>query len=139
MPPIADLLWSTIRHWIDDPGSAVEYAEQVDESIAVRMRQEARDASTVWWAPGQRSLRAEVYVLPAPQHNAEACYRLVLLRNRSTFRCWYGLDQDGAIVLRARIPNEEVSRDVLDQVLGELYDQVESTFTPLVRLAFDRD
>lgn len=138
MQPSAELLWSSIRQWIDDPGSSVEYAEQVEESVAVRMRQEARDASTVWWTQGQRSLRAELYVLPSPEHNAEACYRLVLHRNRSTYRCWYGLDPDGAILLCARIPNDEVSSAVLDQVLGELYEQVESTFRPLVRLAFER-
>lgn len=139
MPSSTELLWSSIRHWIDDPDSSVEYAEDVEGSIAVRMRQEVRDASTVWWTPGQRSLRAELYVLPAPERNTEECYRLALRRNHSTFRCWYGLDADGGIVLRARIPNGDVSGEVLDQVLGELYDQVEATFPPLVRLAFGRE
>ena len=128
------------EHWIDDPDSSVEYAEHVEGSIAVRMRQEARDASTVWWTHGQRSLRAELYVLPTPERNAEVCYRLVLHRNHSAFWLLDGLDVDGGIVLRARIPNGDVTSEVLDQVLGELYDQVEATFPPLVkRLAFGRE
>lgn len=136
MPRSVELLWAAIRTWIDDPESSVEYAEQVEGSIAMRMRQEARDASTVWWTPRQRSLVAELLVLPAPERNAEACYRLVLDRNRSTFRCWYSLDSDGGIVLRSRLANEEITPEVLDSVLGELYEQVEVTFRPLVRLAF---
>ena len=136
MPRSAELLWAAIRTWIDDPESSVEYAEQVEGSIAMRMRQEARDASTVWWTPRQRSLVAELLVLPAPERNAEACYRLVLDRNRSRFRCWYSLDSDGGIVLRSRLANPEITPEVLDSVLGELYEQVEVTFRPLVRLAF---
>ena len=136
MPRSVELLWAAIRAWIDDPESSVEYAEQVEGSIAMRMRQEARDASTVWWTPRQRSLVAELLLLPAPERNAEACYRLVLGRNRSTFRCWYSLDSDGGIVLRSRLANEEITPEVLDSVLGELYEQVEVTFRPLVRLAF---
>lgn len=134
-----ELLWSAIRSWIDDPESSVEYAEQVEGSIAMRMRQEARDASTIWWTPGQRSLIAELLVLPAPERNADACHRLVLDRNRSMFRCWYALDADGGIVLRSRLVNTEITPEVLDSVLGEMYEQVEITFRALVRLAFGRE
>ena len=60
MPSATETLWLAIDRWIADEESSVEYAEQVDERIAVRMRQETRDASTVWWSPGQRSLTAEL-------------------------------------------------------------------------------
>ena len=136
MPSAAEILWECIERWIADEDSSVEYAEQVDDRIAVRMRQEVRDASTVWWTPGQRSLTAEVFVVPAPTTNSEAVYRLALDRNRSTFRAHYAMERDGGIVLRSRIANESVSVDLLELVLGELYDQVELTFRPMVRLAF---
>lgn len=136
MPSAADLLWESIDHWIADDESSVEYAEQVDGRIAVRMRQEAREASTVWWTPGQRSLTAELFVIPAPESNQESVYRLALDRNRATFRVHYALARDGGIVLRARLPNEDVSAVILDSVLGELYDQVEMSFRSLLRIAF---
>ena len=136
MPSAAETLWQAIERWIGDEESSVEYAEQVDDRIAVRMRQETRDASTVWWTPGQRSLTAELFVIPEPQANHESVYRLALDRNRSTFRVHYALARDGGIFLRARFPNEAVSLELLDLVLGELYDQVELTFRPLVRLGF---
>lgn len=136
MPSTAEILWEAIERWIADEESSVEYAEQVDDQIAVRMRQEARDASTVWWSPGQRSLTAELFVIPEPHANQESVYRLALDRNRSTFRVHYALARDGGVVLRSRLSNESVSLELLDLVLGELYDQVELTFRPLVRLAF---
>ena len=136
MPSAAEILGGAIERWIADEESSVEYAEQVDDRIAVRMRQETREASTVWWSPGQRSLTAELFVIPEPQSNRESVYRLALDRNRSTFRVHYAVGRDGGILLRSRISNEAVSTDVLDLVLGELYEQVEITFRPLVRLAF---
>lgn len=136
MPSAAEILRTSIERWIADEDSSVEYAEQVDDRIAVRMRQETREASTVWWYPGQRSLTAELLVVPPPHRNQESVYRLALDRNRSTFRVHYALERDGGIVLRARIVNESVSFDLLDLVLGELYEQVEVTFRPMVRMAF---
>ncbi len=136
MPGAAEILWKAIERWIADDESSVEYAEQVDGRIAVRMRQETREASTVWWSPGQRSLTAELFVIPEPQTNHQSVYRLALDRNRSTFRVHYALARDGGILLRSRLSNETVSIELLDLVLGELYDQVELTFRPLVRLAF---
>jgi hypothetical protein len=136
VPSTAETLWQAIDSWIADEESSVEYAEQVDDRIAVRMRQEARDASTVWWSPGQRSLTAELYVIPAPEGDRESVYRLALDRNRSTYRAHYALARDGGIILRARLPNEDVDLVLLDSVLGELYDQVELSFRPFIRLAF---
>ncbi len=65
-------------------------------------------------------------------------YRLALDRNRHTFRCFFALAGDGGIVLRSRLANELVSHATLDAVLGELYDLVEISFRPLIRLAFGR-
>jgi hypothetical protein len=136
VPGPAEILESTIRAWIDDPESSVEYSELVDHRWAVRMRQETRDATTVWWEVGQRTLRAEAYLLPAPEERAEDAFRLCLVRNAGTFRVRYALDAEGGIVLRARIPIEDVSAAVLDELLAEIYEQVEITFRPLLRLAF---
>ncbi len=139
MLPRTDVLWESVASWLDDPNSAVEYAEQVDDQIAVRMRQDIRDASTVWWRPGQRSLRAELYVIPEPTRNAEAVYRLALARNRSSFRVNFAIADDGGLMLRARLPNADVDAAALDSVLGEFFELVELSFGPLVKLAFSRE
>lgn len=136
MPQVREVLEQSIRRWVDDPDSAVEYAELVERRWAIRMRQDVRDATTVWWAPGQRTLRAEAYVLPAPPARREEVHRLCLVRNASTFLTRFALDHEEAVVLRARIHNEHVTEPLLDQLLGEIYEQIELTFPLLVRLAF---
>jgi len=130
----ADVLESTIRHWVEDSESAVVYAEEVEGRWAVRMTQEARDATTVWWDPGQRTLGMEAYLGPVPEHAAEELYRLLLIRNRDAWRCHFALDEEGGVVIRGRLANDLVTAVSLDSLLGECYDLVERTFPPFVRL-----
>lgn len=123
-----------IRRWVDDSDSSVVYAEEVDHKWAVRMTHTVRDATTVWWETGERTVRMEAYVGPVPEHVAAAAYRLALVRNRDSWRCRFALDQEGALVVRGRLANTEVSAETLDALLGECYDLIERTFPLLVRL-----
>lgn len=129
------VLLARIRAWIEDSESSVEYAEEVDGRWAVRMRQEARDATTVWFDVGERSLSYEAYVLPVPPDSTEA-YRQALLRNRAGWRAFFALDEEGALVLRGRLIAEMVTFEELDFVLGEIYEMVELAFRGLVRSAY---
>lgn len=138
MSTAAETLERAIRDWVDDPESDVVYAEQVDGRWAARMRQTVRDATTVWWEVGERSLRAEAYVIPAPPRRAEDVYRLCLVRNATAWRVRFCLDPEGAVVIRARVGVGEVTAGVLDLVLAEIYEAVELSFPPLARLAFGR-
>ena len=56
-----------IQQWIADPESSVEYAEELEGRWAVRMRQQVRDATTIWFTIGERSLEYEAYVIPAAE------------------------------------------------------------------------
>lgn len=134
----SDVLAGVIRHWVDDPDSAVVYAEAVDGRWAVRMTQSVRDATTVWWEAGQRTVGMEAYLGPVPEHAAEELYRLLLVRNRDTWRCRFALDVEGGVVVRGRLANAEVSGATLDALLGEAYDLIERTFPPFVRLHRER-
>ena len=128
-----------IERWLADPESDVGYAEFLDGRWAVRMSQTVRDATTVWWTEGEKTLRAEAYVLPAPPARLDAVYRLCLKRNADRHRAWFALDSEDAVVIRARVPNGEVDAHVLDAVLGEIYLLVETTFPQLAKLAFERE
>jgi hypothetical protein len=61
---------------------------------------------------------------------------MCLARNVSTYRVWYALDHEDGIVLRSRVPNEDVTPTVLDQVLGEIYEQVEVGFPHIIRMGY---
>ena len=76
---------------------------------AVRMRQTVRDATTVWWEIGQRSLRCEAYVLPAPESDPSEVHRQCLVRNATAWRIHFAVDREGAVVLRGRLPLERVT------------------------------
>ena len=124
-----------IRLWLESEESSVEYAEEVDGRWAVRLRQEVRDAATVWFDVGERSLWFEAYVIPAPQRPAEV-YRQALVRNARSWRCFFALDEEGAVVLRGRLPAERVDLEELDRVLGEVYETIELSFRSMVKAGF---
>jgi hypothetical protein len=129
------VLEERIRLWLDDPESSVEYAEEVEGRWAVRMRQQTRDATTVWFTLGQRSLEFEAYVLPEPMAPGEV-HRQALARNARTWRCFFAIDAENAVVLRGRVAAADVTLDELDRVLGEVYDTIEVAFRPMLRAGF---
>ena len=130
-----EVLFERIRMWLDDPESSVEYAEELEGRIAVRMRQAARDATTVWFDIGERSLRFEAYFMPEPLH-AEEVHRQALVRNMTSWRSFFAVDGEGALVLRGRISADRVTLEELDFVLGEIYEMVEIAFRPMIRSGF---
>lgn len=130
------MLAAAIERWLADEESDVVYAERVDGRWAVRMVQTVRDATTVWWDVGTYTIAAEAYVLPAPPEEVPALYRLALSRNLTTWRAHFAIDHEGAVVIRSRIDRPTADFDTLDMMLGEIYQLVESSFRPMVRVAF---
>jgi hypothetical protein len=134
----AALLAQVVDSWVADPDSDVIYAEKVEGRLAVRMRQQVREATTVWFWVGDRSLIAEAYVIPAPAE-AEVAYRQALVRNGRSFRVNFALDHEGALVLRARLPLERVNATELSYLLAEIYETIEISFRSLVGLVRQRE
>ena len=130
-----DVLDERIRLWIEDPTSSVEYSEELEGRVAVRMRQQARDATTVWFDVGQRSLKFEAYFMPAPL-SPEEVHRQALVRNMTSWRVFFAVDEEGALVLRGRLSADRVTLSELDYVLGEIYESVEIAFRPMIRAGF---
>lgn len=102
----------------------------------VRMIGEEKDFTTVWLTLGQRTLRYETYVMPAPRTNRTEVMDAVLRRNDSLVGVHYSIGAEDALYLRGEIPDAAVSRDELDRILGTVYATVEADFRALVRLAF---
>jgi hypothetical protein len=127
-----EVLEGQIAVWLRDPESSVVYAEQVDGRWAVRMGQEARDATTVWFTVGERSLEYEAYVLPAGGGSLDL-FRQALRRNMRGWRSFFALDGVSALVLRGRLPEARVTVSELDLALGEIYEAIEVGFRPLLR------
>ena len=102
----------------------------------VRMVGEEKDFITVWLTLGQRMLRYETYVMPAPEENAVSVMEFVLRRNDRIVGAHFSVGAEDALYLRGEIPDIAVTSDELDRVLGTVYTTVEANFRPLLRLAF---
>ena len=102
----------------------------------IRMRGDEKDFITVWLTLGQRTLRYETYVLPAPEENERQVADLLLRRNDTLVGCHFSIGDEDAIYLRGELPDVAVDDAELDRVLGTLYATVEANFRPLLRLAF---
>jgi hypothetical protein len=102
----------------------------------VRMIGEEKDFTTVWLTLGQRTLRYETYVMPAPPENEREVMELLLRRNDQIVGAHFSIGLEDAIYLRGEVPDSAVTADEVDRILGTLYTTVESNFRTLVRLAF---
>jgi hypothetical protein len=120
-----------IETWLADPDSSVEYAEEVEGRWAVRMRQETRDATTVWFTVGERSLEYEAYVLPVTEGSV-AVLAQALNRNMRGWRAYFAVDAEDGLVLRGRMAESSVTDLELDYALGEIYETIEVSFRLLL-------
>ncbi len=102
----------------------------------VRMIGEDKDFITVWLTLGQRTLRYETYVMPAPEENHAAVMEMLLRRNDHLVGAHFSVGQEDAVYLRGEIPDSAVCDEELDRILGTVYVAVESSFRGLLRLAF---
>ena len=102
----------------------------------VRMVGEEKDFTTVWLTLGQRTVRYETYVMPAPEENAAAVMEMLLRRNDTLVGAHFSIGAEDAVYLRGEIPDTAVDEAELDRLLGTLYTTVEANFRALLRLAF---
>ena len=104
----------------------------------VRMAGEEKDVTTVWITLGQRTLRYETYVMPAPEANAEQLYEQLLRRNERLVGAHFSIGVEDAVFLRGELPVSALTSDELDRAIGTLYATVEQCFQSLLRIGFPR-
>lgn len=103
----------------------------------VRLLGESKDTFTIRFELGQRTLRYETYVMPAPEENHERFYAHLLERNLHLFGAAFAIGEEGAVFLRGALHNELItSEGELDRVLGSLYAWVEQYFQPALRIGY---
>jgi hypothetical protein len=102
----------------------------------IRMLGEEKDFITVWLTLGQRTLRYETYVMPAPEENAAELSELLLRRNDTLVGAHFSIGGEDAIYLRGELPDVAVDGDELDRVLGTMYQTVEANFRSMLKIGF---
>lgn len=133
-----------IDEWLGAMRAANPAIEAVDRGEAgelrwyVRMAGEAKEHTTVWLTLGQRTLRYECYVMPAPVDNHAAVYETALRHNERLVGAHFAIGVEDALFLRGELPLAALDEDELDRVVGSLYAYVERTFPALIRLGYAR-
>ena len=102
----------------------------------VRLRGEEKEFTTVWLTIGQRTLRYEAYVMPAPEENAAVLYENLLRRNERLVGVHFAIGIEDAVFLNGDLPLSVVSEDELDRVIGSLYAIIEQCYQGLLRIGF---
>ena len=102
----------------------------------VRLSGEAKEHITVWLTLGQRTLRYEVYVMPAPVEHVAEVYELALRHNQRLVGAHFAIGVEDALFLRGEVPLAAVDAGELDRIVGSLYTYVEDTFPALIRLGY---
>lgn len=115
---------------------AVDRGEPGEQRWYVRMRGEEKEFTTIWITLGQRTLKYETYVMPAPEENAEQLYEHVLRRNESLVGVHFSIGIEDAIFLRGELPLRLVEEEELDRVIGTVYATVERIFPIIIRIGF---
>jgi hypothetical protein len=131
-----------IDRWLDELAAEHDHILAVDRTDDagvrwyVRMRGEDKEFTTVWLTLGQRMLRYETYVMPAPEENDAELFEHLLRRNDTLVGAHFSIGVEDAIFLRGEMPLGQVSLPELDRALGTLYAQVEQCFQSLLRIGF---
>ena len=102
----------------------------------VRLLGEEKDVWTAWFTLGQRTLRYETYVMPAPEENEGEFYAHLLGRNRKLTGLNLEIGEEEAIFLAGSVSFAAVTDRELDRILGSMWAAVELVFKPAMRIGF---
>ena len=135
-------LRKSIDDWFDHQRAsnstivAIDHGDGDEIRWYVRMRGDEKEFTTLWFTLGQRTLRYETYVMPAPEENAEQLFDLLLRRNDSLVGVHFSIGAEDAVFLRGEIPNHALNEGELDRIVGTMFSTVERFFPSLVRIGF---
>jgi hypothetical protein len=131
-----------IDQWLAQLSAANPAIEAVDRDEGdaprwyVRLRGEEKEHITVWLTLGQRTLKYEAYVMPAPQENVAAVYEMALRRNEKLVGAHFAIGIEDALFLRGELPFVAVCADEVDRIVGSIYAYAEQSFPAMIRLGF---
>ena len=133
---------SLIDAWLGEELSTNEAIVDVtrDDSIArrwyVRLAGDQRDFTTIWMTLGQRTLKYESYVLPAPEENERELYEFLLRLNHRLVGAQFGIGPEDAIFLTGELAIDALSPDELDRIVGTIFAYVERHFRQALEIGF---
>lgn len=140
--PELELLDRRISEWLagfaarDGQIVAIDRGGPDEHRWYVRMRGVEKEFTTVWLTLGQRTLRHETYVMPAPEENDAVLYENLLRRNERLTGLHFAIGAEDAVFLRGELPNHAINENELDRIIGTVWSTVEQVFPSIIRIGF---
>lgn len=143
-----EVLARRVDEWLatmaaDDPSIQAVERQGVVDGVGdhalrwyVRLSGVDKEVTTVWLTLGQRTLRYETYVMPAPEENESALYEHVLRRNEQLVGAHYSIGVEDAVFLRGELSLGLLDLAELDRIVGTLYAEVERSFRTMLAIGF---
>ena len=139
-----DAIEARIDAWLHDARHgdtiviAVDRGEPGERRWFVRLRGDDKDITTVWLTLGQRTLRYETYVMPAPEANRGEFYEYLLRRNHALVGAHFSIGPEDAVFLAGELPVAAFDEPELDRVIGSVLAYVERSFRAALEIGFPR-
>jgi hypothetical protein len=125
------------RQLAENPAvAALDRGEPGEHRWYLRLLGEEKEVFAVWWTLRQRTLHYETYVMPDPPENRGEVFELLLRRNARIFGAAFNIGDEDAVYLAGQVPLAQLDDGELDRILGTLWEWVERTFRPAMRLGF---
>ena len=112
----------------------IERGEPDEHLWIARLAGEAKERFAVRFTVGQRTLRAETYVIPVPVHHREETYDFLLRANHDLYGVGFEIGPEAGVYLAGQLDLRAVDDDELDRLLGTLFAATERAFPRLLRL-----
>lgn len=93
--------------------------------------------TTVALSIGRHSLTINAFVARNPDENHRGVYEWLLERNRRMYAVAFSIDQFGDIYLTGKVPNEYLSEEELDRILGAVLEYSDTSFNIILELGFE--
>lgn len=114
----------------------IDHARIDDNTVLTTFVGTQRKSMSVVFVAGQHYFRAESFVARNPDENHEHVYRWLLEQNITLVLARYGVDQFGDIYLSASVPIASVNEELIDQLLGVIVSNADTSFNTLIELGF---
>lgn len=114
----------------------IDHARVDENTVLATFTGTQRKSMSVVFVAGQHYFRAESFVARNPDENHEQVYRWLLEQNITLVLARYGVDQFGDIYLSASVPIASVDEALIDQLLGVIVSNADTSFNTLIELGF---
>ena len=125
---------SEVEDFLREQGLTFESVS--DKTIVVSLPGTNKQFVNVALTVGETQFRIETFVARNPDENHEVVYRWLLEQNRKLLAVSYSLDHLGDIYLSGTMPISVMDIHQVDQLLGVVLQNSDSSFNVLLELGF---